>query len=314
VSGGERERPVVPRAEPRSYYGRPVIKSPVWTWEIPVYFFVGGMAGASAVLGELAELRGEEELARRAWTVALGGAVLSPALLVSDLGRPARFLNMLRVLKVTSPMSVGSWTLAVFGPAAALAAVNAQRGLFPRLSRPARPVAALSGLVLATYTSALVANTAVPVWSEARLTLPFVFSAGAAASAGAAGTILTPERHSGAARRLAIGGAVAEVCAARLMERRLGDLGEPYRRGSAGVFGRAAQGLAAAGAGVLAATRGRSRGATLAGAGMVLGGAMLERWAVYRAGFQSAADPSHTVGPQRERLARAAAPAARTSA
>jgi hypothetical protein len=305
---------MVPRAEPRSYYGRPVIKSPVWTWEIPVYFFVGGMAGASAVLGELAELRGEEELARRAWTVALGGAAVSPTLLVSDLGRPERFLNMLRVFKLTSPMSIGSWTLAAFGPAAGLAAANAELGLFPRLSRPARPVAALSGLVLGTYTSALVANTAVPAWSGARLTLPLVFSAGAAASAGAASTILTPARHSAAARRLAIGGAVSEVCAARLMERRLGDLGEPYRQGQAGAFARAAQGLAAAGAGVLAATRGGRRGGTLAGAGMVLGGAMLERWAVYRAGFQSAADPRHTVGPQRERIAPAPAPAARTSA
>ena len=239
---------------------------------------------------------------------------MSPVLLVSDLGRPERFLNMLRVFKVTSPMSVGSWTLAAFGPAAALAAANARLGLFPRLSRRARPVAAGSGLVLATYTSALVANTAVPVWSGARLTLPFVFSAGAAASAGAAGTILTPERHAGAARRLAIGGAVAEVCAARLMERRLGDVGEPYRKGRAATFARAAQGLAAAGAGVLAATRGRGRAGTFAGAGLVLGGAMLERWAVYRAGFQSAEDPLQTVGPQRERIARAEGPAARTSA
>lgn len=315
MSAGERERPLVPRAEPRSYYGRPVIKPPVWTWEIPTYLFVGGMAGASAVLAEMAELRGDHDLARRAWAVALGGAAVGPALLVSDLGRPARFLNMLRVLKVTSPMSIGSWTLSVFGPAAALAAANAELGLFPALSRPARPAAALSGLALATYTAALVSNTAVPVWSEARLTLPFVFSAGAAAAAGAASTILLPEAQAGAARRLAIGGAVAEVCAARVMERRLGELGAPYRSGRAGTLSRTAQGLAAGGAGVLAVgARGRRHGATLAGAGMILAGGMLERWAVYRAGFQSAADPRHTVGPQRERIERAAAPAARTSA
>ena len=142
-----------------------------------------------------------------------------------------------------------------------------------------------------------------------------MFSAGAAAAAGAANTILLPEARAGAARRLAMGGAVAEVCAARVMERRLGDLGEPYRSGRAGTLSRAAQGLAAGGAGVLSVgARGRRRGATLAGAGMILAGGMLERWAVYRAGFQSAADPRHTVGPQRERVERAAAPAARTSA
>src|SRR5204862_3440317 len=106
-------RPAVSKAA--SYYGRPILKEPVWTPEIPIYFFAGGMAGAAAAAAWLAEIRGNDDLARRAWLVALGGATASPALLISDLGRPARFLNMLRMFKVTSPMSVGSWILAGAG-------------------------------------------------------------------------------------------------------------------------------------------------------------------------------------------------------
>ena len=98
-------------SEVRSYHGQPVLKQPVWTWEIPLYFFTGGAAGASAGLAYLGELSGNDELARRAWAVALAGLTVSPALLISDLGRPPRFLNMLRMFKVTSPMSVGTWVL-----------------------------------------------------------------------------------------------------------------------------------------------------------------------------------------------------------
>ena len=176
--------------ESASYYGRPVIKEPVWTPEIPIYFFAGGMAGAAATLAALADLRGNEKLARRAWVVALGGATASPVLLISDLGRPERFLNMLRMFKVTSPMSVGSWILAGAGTTIAASTANALTGLFPRLSRGTRPAAAVLGLPLATYTGALIANTAVPVWHEARRHLPFLFAAGAAASAPA--RIATP--------------------------------------------------------------------------------------------------------------------------
>ena len=101
--------------EIRSYHGQPVIKPPVWTWEIPVYFFTGGVAGASAGLAYLSEVRGNEVLARRAWGAAIAAVAVSPALLVSDLGRPERFLNMLRMFKVTSPMSLGSWSLSASG-------------------------------------------------------------------------------------------------------------------------------------------------------------------------------------------------------
>ena len=150
-------------AAQRSYYGRPVIKEPVWTPEIPWYLFMGGLGGASAGLAYLAELRGSELLARRAWMIALGGVGSSPLLLISDLGRPERFLNMLRMFKVTSPMSVGSWILAAAGMTIAPSCVHALTGLFPRWARRTRPVAGVLGLPLATYTGALIANTAVPV-------------------------------------------------------------------------------------------------------------------------------------------------------
>jgi hypothetical protein len=292
---------MVPRAEPRSYYGRPVLKSPVWTFEIPTYFWTGGVGGASAALAFGAELTGNDDLARRAWLNAGAALAVSPALLVSDLGVPRRFLNMLRVFKVTSPMSVGSWLLAGASSATALAAASSVTGERRREGRVAGAAAAALGLPLATYTAALVANTAVPVWHEARGELPFVFAASAAASAGAAAVVTTPARHAGPARALAVGGGVAELIAAQVMEHRLGELGEPYRRGPAGAFAWAAKATLAAGAGTLAWRGRRDRRAAVTGAGLLAAGSLLERWAVFRAGFQSAADPAYTVGPQAER-------------
>jgi formate-dependent nitrite reductase membrane component NrfD len=288
--------------EPRSYYGRPVIKEPVWTPEIPVYFFTGGLAGASATVAWLAELQGDEELGRRAWAVALAGVTASPVLLISDLGRPMRFFNMLRMFKVTSPMSVGSWILAAAGTAIATTAANAFGGLFPRLARGAKPAAAVLGLPLSTYTGALIANTAVPVWHEARKQLPFLFAAGAAASAGAALVIVTPVEHAAAARRLAVWAAAGELVMANVMEEQLGDLGEPYHQEKAGLYSTIAKILTALGATTVAASGRRSRAASVGGGLAILGGALAERWSVFRAGFQSAADPKYTVGPQRERV------------
>jgi hypothetical protein len=293
-----------------SYYGRPVVKEPVWKPEVPWYFFAGGLGGASATLAYAARVSGNRRLARGAWIAAVAGVGASPPLLIADLGRPERFLNMLRVFKVTSPMSVGSWLLSATGPAVGLAAARDVLGRFPRAGRAAGPVAALLGLPLATYTSVLVSNSAIPAWAEARRELPFVFAGGAAASAGAAATLLTPPRYAGPARRLTVGGVVVEGAAARLMERRLGELARPYGEGAAGRYRRAAQALTSAGA-VLVGTAGRHRAARFAGGGMVLAGALCERWMVFKAGIQSARDPRYTVEPQRGRQSRADAAAMR---
>ncbi|MDQ6842283.1 MAG: polysulfide reductase NrfD, partial [Actinomycetota bacterium] len=287
-----------------SYYGQPVLKDPTWTWEIPTYFFAGGTAGASAGLAYLSGLRGNDVLARRAWTVALTGLTVSPALLIADLGRPTRFLNMLRMFKVTSPMSVGSWILAASGATTTLAAVDVWTGAFPRAGRVARPLAAVLGLPLSTYTAALVSNTAVPVWHDARGTIPFLFASGAALSAGAAALATTPPEHAKPARRLALASAVLEVFFSELMHRRLGDLGEPYKHGAPAVFSYLSEGSVLAG-GVLLARRGRSSHAAAAAAGALMCfGALSARVSTWRAGFQSASDPRYVVGPQRDRIER----------
>jgi hypothetical protein len=290
-----------------SYYGRPILKEPVWTWEIPVYFFFGGMAGAAAPFALISELRGDEALARRAWLVALAGAAASPPLLIADLGRPERFHRMLRVLKPTSPMSVGTWVLGASSTAIAFANARNLFGWFPRLGRLAGATAVL-GPALSTYTAVLMADTAIPAWHEARGELPFVFASGAAMSAGSATTLI----GGGApARRLALVGAAGELASTTVMERRLGPLGEPYHEGAAGNAARAAKALTAAG-GMVMAWRGRRRAGAAAGATLMLAGALATRWSVYKAGFQSAADPKYVVEPQRARMAaRADASAAR---
>jgi formate-dependent nitrite reductase membrane component NrfD len=284
------------------YYGRPVIKAPVWTPEIPAYFFTGGMAGASAGLAYMAEVTDNEVLSRRAWAVALGGIAVSPALLISDLGVPSRFLNMLRMFKVTSPMSVGSWILSASGATTGLAAANALTGLFGGAAALAKPAAALLGLPLSTYTGALIANTSVPVWHEARISLPALFGGGAAASAGAAATILTPVRDAAPARRLALMGAAAELVATNVMEQKLGALAAPYHEGPSGTLARTAKVLTALGGLAIGAWGHRRRSAAVLGGTALLAGAAAERFAVFRAGFASAKDPKFTVGPQRERV------------
>src|SRR6266567_2934785 len=113
-----------PVASPETgYYGIPLLKEPAWTWEIPLYFFVGGAAGAAAVVGSIANYTGaDRKLIRDARWIAAAGSVLAPALLISDLGRPSRFLGMLRVFKPHSAMSMGAWTLVGFGAGSSAAA------------------------------------------------------------------------------------------------------------------------------------------------------------------------------------------------
>jgi formate-dependent nitrite reductase membrane component NrfD len=297
-----REAVMVPRAEPRSYYGRPVVKPPVWTPEVPWYFFTGGLTGGAATLALAAEWRGDERLAWSARVVAMCAGTASPVLLVSDLGRPARFLNMMRVFRPTSPMSVGSWLLAVAGASNALAAAWKLFGVFGRASLAARLAAGITGPPMTTYTAALLANTAIPVWREARSELPFVFAGSAAAATGAAVAALTPVPQAGPARRLTVLGAVVEEAAVATMQRRLGPLGQPYHEGDALRYHRLARVLTASGVGLVAVAGRRSRAAAVAGAVLALGGSAARRWSVFKAGIASALDPAYTVGPQRARL------------
>ncbi len=180
------------------YHGRAVVKPPVWTWEVPLYLFVGGASGMSALIAATS-LIGDAplELARTALWIALLGAIVSPVLLVLDLGRPARFLNMLRVFKLGSAMSVGVWTLALFGAACFTSVflfegfwflhreIGLPRELLSALLFTSMLAAGVSGAVLATYTGVLLGATAIPAWSSHRALLPVHFGAAALGSAGA---------------------------------------------------------------------------------------------------------------------------------
>jgi formate-dependent nitrite reductase membrane component NrfD len=193
------------RADAPSYYGNPLLKPPVWTWEVPAYFFVGGASGASAVLAAAAQLSGaDEKLVRDARWIALIGAGLSAPLLISDLGRPERFLNMLRVFKPQSAMSVGVWTLTVFGGASAGAALLPNK----TLRELSTLVAAASGIVMATYTGVLLGVTAIPIWKEHADLLPIHFGASAL---GSAASLLELRGHNTIAiNQLALGAAMFE--------------------------------------------------------------------------------------------------------
>jgi DMSO reductase anchor subunit len=306
--GRRGEESVVGSAEFTSYYGRPVLNGPNWeATNIAGYFFLGGLAGASSVLAAGADLTGRPTLARRAKYGALAAIGLSTVALIRDLGRPSRFPNMLRVLKPTSPMSVGSWLLSGYGPAAGAAALSAATGLLPGAGRAATAGAAALGPAIASYTAVLIADTAVPTWHEGYRELPFVFTGSAAAAAGGLGMIVAPVAEAGPARRAAAAGAALELAAGARMESRLGMLADPYRQGAPAVLTRAARVLTAAGAlGGLLLGR-RSRTAAVASGAALLAGSALTRFGVFAAGVASARDPRYTVVPQRERLARAAA-------
>lgn len=295
------ERPMVGDVTPTSYYGRPIIKEPVWEWPIPAYFFTGGLAAGSAILATGARVVGDDRLSKQSEVVGTLAILASTGFLIEDLGRPERFANMLRVAKPTSPMNMGSWLLAGFGPAIGAAAATSVLGVFPRIGALARWSSALLAPAVATYTAVLISDTAVPAWHDAHRELPFVFAGGAAASAGGLALALDPGDRTGAARRLALLGAAAEVANTRAMEARLGELARPYREGLAGRLRKLATGATLAGAALTALGR-RRRTLAFAGGALVFAGAAVERFAIFEAGRQSARDPRFTVGPQRERL------------
>lgn len=305
-----REKFLVPREKPTTYYGRPIVKPPVWKPEIPFYFFFGGLAGASAVLAATATFARRPALARRAWAGAFVGVTVSPLLLIKDLGKPTRFLNMLRVFKITSPMNVGAWILLANGGATSLAAgLNLldedRRGGAPEV------LAAALGAPLATYTAALVTHSAIPAWSEARTEMPFVFAASATASAAGAAMLTVPADEAEPARRLGIAAAIAEEGITAIMHKRLGALAESYEQGTAGKFQKAARACTAAGALAFAASdpglipklgKRRRSALSMAGGALLLAGSVCKRWSVFKAGFQSAEDPTQVARTQRERM------------
>ncbi|MBI4260331.1 MAG: polysulfide reductase NrfD [Actinobacteria bacterium] len=301
VPSGDGDR----RTDP-TYYDRPAIKEPVWIWSVPAYFYVGGAAGAANVLGAVAQLvdrEGMDGLVRRCrWIGAVGGG-LGTAFLVIDLGRPERFLNMLRVFRPTSPLSLGSWVLAAATPAASgAAALSGAGGALRALADAAGLGAGLVGLPLSGYTAVLLSSTAVPIWQETRRTLPMLFVASAMSSAASLLELTgLNRREEEVVHRFGLAGKIAGMAAMVAVEKeasRVDRVGRPLREGVSGALWRSAKVLAGASLG-LSLWPGRSRARTVARAVLGTAGAIAVRFAVMRAGKASAQDPRATFHMQR---------------
>ena len=302
--GGRREELMVPRAEFQSYYGKPILNEPTWQApDIAGYLFLGGLAGAGGTIAAAAQASGRPGLARVMKVGVAGAAGLSLAALVHDLGRPARFINMLRMFKPTSPMSVGSWILAGFAPMSAAAAASEVTGKLRPIGTAATYGAGTLGPALATYTAALISNTAVPAWHEGHREMPFVFASSATAAACGLGLLAAPAAETEPVRRLGAIAGMAEVSMSKLMEERMGLAAECYHEGAAGRLIRAAEMLTTAGA-VGAAVARRSTLLRRASGAALLAGSAVTRFGIFKAGVASAQDPKYTVVPQRERLDR----------
>lgn len=317
---GRGEDLMVPEADFRSYYGRQILKQPVWTHDVAAYLFTGGLAAGSSLLGAAADVTGRPALRRAGRLTAITALTASGGLLVKDLGRPGRFLNMMRVAKPTSPMSMGTWILTAYGAAAGAAAaaelVPAGRGrsgaqrlarLVRAGGRPAGLAAAGAAPALATYTAVLLADTAVPSWHEAYPHLPFVFAGSALASGAGVGLLAAGARDVPPVRRMAVAGAAMELAGARATRHSLGLLSEPYVTGHAGRLLQAGELLTAAGvAGSLVG--GRSRLVRRVSGACLLAASVATRFGIFEGGVESTKDPKYVVLPQRERLANRAAP------
>jgi hypothetical protein len=311
---GSREQSMVPRAEFRSYYGRPVLKPPVWEWGVPAYFFTGGLSAGCAVLAAGADLTRRPALRRAGRISSLLTLLVSAYLLIADLGRPERFHHMLRVAKPTSPMSVGTWILTMYAPGVAIAAVSELLPstvrhtmvgrLLRRIARPAAVSSAVLAPAVASYTAVLLSQTAAPAWHEAHPQLPFIFTGSAAASAGGLAMVLTPVDEAAPARTVAWYGGVSELMASKVMEQRLGLASEAYTTGRAHRLRMWSQHLTTAGL-VGATLAGRSRAAAVVSGLALLAGSGLQRFGVFEAGIASTKNPKYVVVPQRQRLDKA---------
>jgi Polysulphide reductase, NrfD len=313
---GSREMPMVPEAEFSSYYGRPVVKPAPWGHEVGAYLFLGGVAGGSGLLAAGAQLTGLDTLRRNARLTALVAVLLSLVALVKDLGRPERFLNMLRTFKLTSPMNLGSWILSAYSAGATVvAASEVDRLTGERLPLgPLRPAlravegpagleAGVLGAPLAVYTAVLLADTATPTWNAAHEDLPFVFVSSASLAASGLAMMTTPVAQAGPARQLAVLGVLGDLAAMKVMERRMDPVAaEPLHHGNPGRMLRWSERLVIAG-GLGTLLGGRNRGiAAVSGLALATASA-LTRFGVFEAGLESARDPRYTIEPQKRRLA-----------
>jgi hypothetical protein len=286
-----------PKASPETgYYGVHLLKAPQWTWEIPLYFFVGGAAGSAAVIGAVANLTGaDRKLARDARWVAAGGAALSGALLISDLGKPSRFLNMLRMFKPQSPMSMGAWMLAAFGSASGAAAfaqwVDERLGLGPVriIGNIAEAFSAGFALPFHNYTGVLIGATAIPVWHENIRTLPIHFGQ-SGLGAGVSILELLGHEESRALNLLGMGAAAWESYEGFNLESRKDGVLDTLKHGRSGWITRAGGVLSGPVPLLLRLVGGRSRSVRRLVAWSTIAGSILTRYGWMAAGRASARD------------------------
>ncbi|MBA3425493.1 MAG: polysulfide reductase NrfD [Rubrobacter sp.] len=208
-----------PERKDKNYYGIPPIKHAHWTWQIPIYFWIGGLGAGAHMFSTVAQLVGhkDEALQRASRYTVLVTMILSPILLIWDLGRPERFLNMMRVLKLRSPMSVQSWSLVAFGNLAGLLAARqaAKDGLLGDnlLSRlavrliPDRLLSVLAlpvGLNVGSNTGNLLSATSVPLWARNWLFMGPVFLASGLSTALSWLSLVLNLTRSGEAKTLSV--------------------------------------------------------------------------------------------------------------
>jgi formate-dependent nitrite reductase membrane component NrfD len=301
---------IQPEWRGETYHGRPVTKASSFDWKVSFYIVTLGIAGAAQVIAAFARTqRGDEDLARRARCLALAGSAVGPLVLIRHLKTPSRWFNMLRIVRPTSPMSLGSWLLAGFGALTGLTALGEVLGrrwpFARRVADAAQGPAALAGAGMGVYTAGLLASTSTPLWAAAPAPLAAQF--GAASMAGAASALALAQRGAGEARSaerletLAMIAGALELLAARETERRwrAKGLDGPIRTGKAGTLNEVGGKLlgvlvplAAHGAGRAIGGRGGALLPELASLAMLVGGAAM-RHGVLLAGNDSACRPDH---------------------
>lgn len=277
----------------------PMMKPPVWTWEVPLYFWFGGIAAGSSFVALACDLAGDHRSARTARKVAVGALLPSPPLLILDLGRPARFANMLRLVKPRSPMNMGAWALTLFG-ALGTAAVAADELELKPAARAVGGANAVVGGYLGSYTGILLGVTAVPLWARSRMFLGPIFVATATATGAAACRLVLvatglPDGHRtrNALGTVETGAMGAELLLSTINARRLGALGEALERGGAGRLFRAAKWGVRAGL-ALRLLRGRGGPAVHhVASALYLASGLAFRYAWVEAGKVSARDDRH---------------------
>jgi hypothetical protein len=294
------------RPDDPTYYDKPVLKAPVWKWVIPAYFYVGGCAGASSLLGALAQTLGRGSmrgLVKRSRRIAAGGTMLGTAFLVYDLGVPRRFFNMLRVFRPTSPLNLGSWLLSSASTLSAGAAMLVEQpGALGAAGDVAGLGAGILGPPLSGYTAVVVSNSAVPLWQEIRRTLPALFISSSISGAAALLDLMDlADEEEKVVHWYGVVGKVGELAAAAAVQKdasRVDRVGRPLREGATGAMWRGASACTAASL-ALAILPSRSRWKRVASALLGTAGSAGVKFAIHYAGVSSARDPRATFHQQR---------------